>query len=310
MLFSGTSSQEGGTLFQPRNLINRRNVVTKVKTDMNATEDFFEVITAGHIVAVTLHTCGMTNLEHLPRILPFDVNIDELSPHQKWLLLSTFIRGILEHHVKPTMEIEGLQGKTRKRRKGDSDHVWEYACKVWKYLLLFFRSSGKTKYALEALYLQFQKLTLSPRLQKQLLWSRFVNSRGGAGRNISCDLHMEHLNRSLKTAMSGFGANVTMGSIARASKCLNVVTDVATNFDDAAGVPFVSEKHSEASYKHDLKLIVEELHKRSQVFHYKPKRHHASFRKLTRSIFKLNKKKLKSWFKHHAKDWVFDHTPK
>ena len=335
MLFSGTSSQEGGTLFQLRNLINRRNVVTKVKTDMNATEDFFEVITAGHIVAVTLHTCGMTNLEDTPRIPPFDVNIDELSPHQKWLLLSTFIRGILEHHVKPTMEIEGLQGKARKRRKGESDHVWEYACvvlstalfmaefkdavkegdgirvdRVWKYLLLFFRSSGKTKYALEALYLQFQKLTLSPRLQKQLLWSRFVNSRGGAGRNISCDLHMEHLNRALKTAMSGLGANVTKGSIARASKCLKVVTDVATNFDDAAGVPFVSEKHSEASYKHDLKLIVEELNKRSQVFHYKPKRHHTSFRKLNRSIFKLNKKKLKSWFKHHVKEWVFDHTPK
>ena len=56
--------------------------------------------------------------------------------------------------------------------------------RVWKYLLIFFRSSGKTKYALEALYLQFQKLTLSPRLQKQLLWSRFVNSRGGVGHNI------------------------------------------------------------------------------------------------------------------------------
>ena len=40
---------------------------------------------------------------------------------------------------------------------------------------------------------------------------------------------------------------------------LKVITDVATNFDDAARVPFVSEKHSEASYKHDLKLIVEEL---------------------------------------------------
>ena len=130
---------------------------------------------------------------------------------------------------------------------------------------------------------------------------RFVNSTVGAGRNISCDLHMEHLNQALKTAMSGLGANVTKGSIARASKCLKVVTDVATNFDDPAGVPFVSERHSEASYKHDLKLIVEELNKRSQVFHYKPKSHHASFRKLNHSIFKLNKK-LKSWFKHHAKE--------
>ena len=117
MLFKGTSSQEGGTLFQLRNLINRRNVVTKVKTDMNATEDFFEVITASHIVAVTLHTCGMTNLEDTPHTPPFDVNIDELSPHQKWLLLSTFIQGILEHHVKPTMGSKACKGKL-KREKG------------------------------------------------------------------------------------------------------------------------------------------------------------------------------------------------
>ena len=91
MLFSGTSSQEGGTLFQLRNLINRRNVVTKVKMDMNVTEDFFEVITTGHVVAVSLHTCGMINLEDTPRIPPFDVNMDELSPHQKgysWAPLS------------------------------------------------------------------------------------------------------------------------------------------------------------------------------------------------------------------------------
>ena len=47
-------------------------------------------------------------------------------------------------------------------REGDGIRV----DRVWKYLLLFFRSSGKTKYAPEALYLQFQKLTLSPRLQK------------------------------------------------------------------------------------------------------------------------------------------------
>ena len=120
---------------------------------------------------------------------------------------------------------------------------------------------------------------------------------------------MEHLNRALKTAMAGLGANVSMGSIARASKCLKVISDVAANFDNAAGVPFVSKKHSEASYKHDLKLIVEELHTRSRIFQHKPKRNHASFRKFSRSIFKLNKK-VKSWFKHHAKEWVLDHTPK
>ena len=29
------------------------------------------------------------------------------------------------------------------------------------------------------------------------------------GRNISCDLHMEHLNRLAKTAVDGLGANKT-----------------------------------------------------------------------------------------------------
>ena len=33
------------------------------------------------------------------------------------------------------------------------------------------------------------------------------------------------------------------------------------------------------------------------------------FRKFSCSIFKLNKK-VKSWFKHPAKEWVLDHTPK
>ena len=337
LFFKGTSSQDGGTLFQLRNLINRRNIVANVKTDMNATEDFFEVVTAGHIVAVTLHTCGMTDLEDTPHVPAFDVDIDELSPQQKWLLLSRFIHGILEHHVKPSMEIQGLQRKavkSRKRRKDDSDHVRDYACvllsaglfmaelrdavkegdgnrmdRVWKYLLLFFRSTGRTKYALEALYLQFQKLTLSPRLQKQLLWSRFVNSRGGVGRNISCDLHMEHLNRTLKTALAGLGANVSNGSITRASKCLKVVADVTANFDNTAGVPFVSEKHSQLSYKRDLNMIVQELHIKSRVFHPKPKRHHRSFRSFNSSLFKLNGKKSKAWFKRHLKDWVDDHTP-
>ena len=40
-LYKCTSSQDPGTLFQLRNLINRRNVIKDVRNDMNATEDFF-----------------------------------------------------------------------------------------------------------------------------------------------------------------------------------------------------------------------------------------------------------------------------
>ena len=94
-------------------------------------------------------------------------------------------------------------------RWGDGDRVY----RVWKYLPLLFRQFGRTKYALEALTLQLQCNGLPQLVAADIEWSRFVNAKGGRGRNISCDLHMEHLNRELKKAISGLGANVTKRSI-------------------------------------------------------------------------------------------------
>ena len=47
-MYSCSSSQEGGTLYQLRNLIDRRNVIKNVRNDMNATEDFFEAVGIYH----------------------------------------------------------------------------------------------------------------------------------------------------------------------------------------------------------------------------------------------------------------------
>ena len=47
-LYKTSSSQEGGTLYQLRNLINRRNVICDPKKDMNSCEDFFELVTKAH----------------------------------------------------------------------------------------------------------------------------------------------------------------------------------------------------------------------------------------------------------------------
>ena len=42
---------------------------------------------------------------------------------------------------------------------------------------------------------------LSERQKEQLIWSHFVNTQGREGANIPADLHMEHLNRWLKTVL-------------------------------------------------------------------------------------------------------------
>ena len=88
------------------------------------------------------------------------------------------------------------------------------------------------KYAIEA----FRLLTLSsnistPLVQNQLIWSRTINSQGGAGRNIPIDLQNEHLNRSLKDAILGMGANVSTDTIVNISKSIQTLNSVAENFD-------------------------------------------------------------------------------
>ncbi len=59
---------ERGTLYQLRNLINRRNVKKEVKSDVNAIEDFIEVVTTEYIVSAVMTHLGMSHtsgvLEH------------------------------------------------------------------------------------------------------------------------------------------------------------------------------------------------------------------------------------------------------
>lgn len=57
---------ERGTLYQLRNLINRRNVTKTVKSDMNACEDFFEVVVTGHIIASAMELLGMSSIDDVP----------------------------------------------------------------------------------------------------------------------------------------------------------------------------------------------------------------------------------------------------
>lgn len=90
-------------------------------------------------------------------------------------------------------------------KEGDGERI----IRCWKIFLLHFRASNCTKYAWEALRLQFQLIMLSPNLSHMLKWERFVNVHGGAGRNIPCDLFNEHINKLFKEIIASMGANLT-----------------------------------------------------------------------------------------------------
>ena len=66
--------------------------------------------------------------------------------------------------------------------------------RCWKYLLKIFFSRHRTNYTPEALTLLMQhSYILTERQSAQLLYGRFINTEGIPGRNIPCDLHLEHL---------------------------------------------------------------------------------------------------------------------
>ena len=105
-------------------------------------------------------------------------------------------------------------------REGDGERV----LRVWKFLLPLFKVSNKVNYSIEAFNVLAQYfILLSPRLAEQLLWSRFINTHGRPGQNIPCDLHLEHLNQALKTAICILGARVIPHAVERAGKCIGEV---------------------------------------------------------------------------------------
>ena len=62
--------------------------------------------------------------------------------------------------------------------------------------------------------MQFQLATLSPSLSHHLKWGSFVvNTHGGLGRNIPCDLFNEHMNKLFREIINSMGANMTASAI-------------------------------------------------------------------------------------------------
>ena len=95
-----------------------------------------------------------------------------------------------------------------------------------------YQAARRMKYSLEALRLQFQvNAVLSPNLAHQVKWHRFVNTHGGLGRNVPCDLHNEHVNRLIKSMIANMGSNLTEEALQRAVRSVSTLDTLCQNFD-------------------------------------------------------------------------------
>lgn len=259
---------------------------------------------------------GMNSLADEPSSTKhFPDGSSELTSKQRWKVLTLAIEELLSKFVDITYPVAS--------KKKDKDHVCAYAKEItslgllymefsdgiregdgeriircWRYFLPIFKASGRTNYVIEAFNLLFQyEYVYTPRMKQQLMWERTVNIHGRPGKNVSMDLHMEHINRECKVAMGSLGSNITEEAVARIGKSIGEVMKVTHQFDTVNSVAEESGKHSRRSAALDMEKVLSQL-QTTKIFDHLPKRQHSSFPKFQANIGrKLTAKSFKEWMK-------------
>ena len=96
------------------------------------------------------------------------------------------------------------------------------------------------------------------------MWSRFVNTSGHAAKNKPCDLHMEYLNR---TAKSAFGQHSCFNpkSVSRVGRSVGLFESVQCQFDFVTVVHHSGSRHACVPATTDTGKIIKQLVE-NQVF--------------------------------------------
>ena len=141
---------DSGTLFQLRNLINRRNVITDISKDLTAREEFVQLVTIAHVTSAAIQIAGVTNMAELSsKILSSDKPMAAVKSLIKTLISEMvrieYIAGTFEstcpsidrvqEYAKETLSLGLLllEFQDDGIREGDGNRVQ----RCWKYFLSF-----------------------------------------------------------------------------------------------------------------------------------------------------------------------------
>ncbi|KAL5515765.1 hypothetical protein EMCRGX_G000981 [Ephydatia muelleri] len=279
-LYNSCSGMDAGTLFQLREVINRRNVISDVTKDLTACEEFMELVTTAHVLTAAMHVAGASNLT--------DLSSKILSKENPTAAATSLVQTLCRQMV----TIEFIMDKST---CGSGDRVVEYAMETlslgllllefkdsiregdgyrvlrcWKYFLLIFRATQHKNYCIEALNLLMQYYYILPqRYAEQMLL--------------------------LKGTVTHLGANKTPQAIVRAGKALGVLKNIITVFDKLTG-GWATSNHTTRSEAEDLMKVVTEL-SQNRVFSPQSGRKHRTFPSIecNKLIASINKKKLHLW---------------
>ena len=303
----------------------------KPKQAIDACEDFFLLVVEAHILSAAMTLFEVSDVDSEPASQHyFPIESQKLPPPERKLVLLNATGALVDKHVDLSFDIPTRKNDSSIAKKCDHDAVVEYAsevltlgllllefedairegdgnriCRCWQFFLLLFKATGRKNYSIEAFTLLVQlHFFFSPRMAAQLKWSRTVNVHGRPGKNIPCDLHMEHLNRVCKGAIRGLGSNITDKVVLRMGKCLAELIKITDHFDHENGVTSESGKHTRKSDKEDCTKILEQLNK-TKVFCTTPGRKHANFPKFQANPARnLSRKELTEWMKEQMQKLI------
>ena len=299
------------------------------KNDVKTCEDFFITIVEAHVLAAAMELLGMNSLASVPSsdLIAEDYWVE--SAEQRHTSLMTVCEALVSKFINFKF-LATRERQPKPKQKQSKDKVFEYACHVlslglfyiefldtiregdgtrlqrcWRYLLPLFKATNRKNYALEALYMLYQcQYVLSPRLSHQLLWSRFINTRGRRGHNIPCDLFNEHLNRLVKEAVGNLRANQTGKATVRVSWAIGTLHPVIEQFDQVNSLPTLSGAHFKPKADKDRNLLLEEIDQREHVFRVKPAgRKHKTFPHV-KPLLQHKPKVLMKWMNGHIKKMI------
>ena len=131
-LYSCSSGMDAGTMFQLRNLINRRNDTKDPTSNVSACEDFFVHVVEVHIISAFMTAFQMSSLDDTPSTDIFSADSAESDSSTRRRFFLDAIQNVLDDHIDISIDGEGNSDEAR-----DDDHVLSYARDVLTLGLLY-----------------------------------------------------------------------------------------------------------------------------------------------------------------------------
>ena len=129
-MYKTSSGVERGTLYQLRNAINRRNISSSCKVDLNSCEDFFELVVSGHVLAAVMHFMSMSSMDDTPSSVLISPDVWLQSDAERTSTLMDVATQVVNKHVDLSIQFS-------RQRSQPVDTVYSYACETLSLGLLY-----------------------------------------------------------------------------------------------------------------------------------------------------------------------------